>query len=379
MLGGVALERDQRADRARRTRAPIASVADRCRRAPGRAACSRAPMTIAPASGKARTSQAAGRSALIRAAPAARRRRSAGGGGTSRRSGRGRPSPRRRRRPSRSIAKIWPSPLPVMREKAISARLAALSISSRQSRITSGLRRVSTPPAPMQKISAETTRYQPMLTQRSAGSPVSAAPAAPGVGRSSAPTASAIVPVHGERGVMQCAASALGVVERRPARRGGARARPRRRPRSAAGTRRPRTGSRNFVSSSSPIAPGEPKPGTYGAPSVSIAFRPEPSIAIAQLDEQRDRERRRRDAAAARRRGVQRLVAAADVGDDEHVEHHHRAGVDDDLRGGDELARAAAGTAPPARAGGRPARARCRTGCAARRRRSRRRSRRSRR
>ena len=33
------------------------------------------------------------------------------------------------------IAKIWPSPLPHMRQKAISARLAALSISSRQSRI----------------------------------------------------------------------------------------------------------------------------------------------------------------------------------------------------------------------------------------------------
>src|SRR5436309_1225249 len=49
-----------------------------------------------------------------------------------------------------------------MRLKATRARLPALSMSSRQSRMTSGFRRVSTPPAPMQKISAETVRYQPM-------------------------------------------------------------------------------------------------------------------------------------------------------------------------------------------------------------------------
>ena len=60
-------------------------------------------------------------------------------------------------------AKICPPMSPCAREKATSARFAAFSISSRQSRITSGLRRVSTPPAPMQKISAETTRYQVML------------------------------------------------------------------------------------------------------------------------------------------------------------------------------------------------------------------------
>src|SRR3954462_6933458 len=62
-----------------------------------------------------------------------------------------------------TIAKIWPSTLPHMRAKAISAMFAALSMSSRQSSTTSGLRRVSTPPAPMQNTSAETTRYQPML------------------------------------------------------------------------------------------------------------------------------------------------------------------------------------------------------------------------
>src|SRR6478672_8145474 len=49
-----------------------------------------------------------------------------------------------------------------MRENATSARLAALSISSRHNRITSGLRWVSTPADPMQKMIAETERYQPI-------------------------------------------------------------------------------------------------------------------------------------------------------------------------------------------------------------------------
>ena len=60
-------------------------------------------------------------------------------------------------------AKIWPSWLPCARAKATSARLAAFSISSMQSSSTSGLRRTSTPPAPIEKISAERTRYDSML------------------------------------------------------------------------------------------------------------------------------------------------------------------------------------------------------------------------
>src|SRR5690349_17865007 len=51
-----------------------------------------------------------------------------------------------------------------MRLNAISARFAAFSISSRHSRITSGLRRVSTPPAPIEKTIALTTRNQAMFT-----------------------------------------------------------------------------------------------------------------------------------------------------------------------------------------------------------------------
>src|SRR2546423_671038 len=59
-----------------------------------------------------------------------------------------------------TIAKTCPSELPSMRLKATSARLPALSISSRQSRITSGLRRSSTPAAPVANRSAERTTYQ---------------------------------------------------------------------------------------------------------------------------------------------------------------------------------------------------------------------------
>src|SRR3954463_4365688 len=68
-------------------------------------------------------------------------------------------------------AKICPPMSPCARAKATSARLAPLSMSSRQSRITSGLRRVSTPPAPMQKISAGTIRYQVRGTLLSLGRP----------------------------------------------------------------------------------------------------------------------------------------------------------------------------------------------------------------
>ena len=61
-------------------------------------------------------------------------------------------------------ANTCPASPPCMREKATSARFPAFSISSRQSRITSGLRRVSTPAAPMQKMNAERTTNQVMST-----------------------------------------------------------------------------------------------------------------------------------------------------------------------------------------------------------------------
>ena len=80
----------------------------------------------------------------------------------------------------------------------------------------------------------------------------------------------------------------------------------------------------------SPVAP-------HAAPSLSIAVRPEPSIAMHSSTNSAPANSGRDDAQAGRRRARERLVLAADVGDDEDVEHHHRAGVDDDLRGGDEL------------------------------------------
>src|SRR5262245_11167441 len=57
-------------------------------------------------------------------------------------------------------AKTCPSWLPSEREKASRARFPAFSISSRQSRITSGLRRMRTPATPTANSSAERTRYQ---------------------------------------------------------------------------------------------------------------------------------------------------------------------------------------------------------------------------
>ena len=95
-------------------------------------------------------------------------------------------------------------------------------------------------------------------------------------------------------------------------------------------------GSRNFVSSSSPICAGEPNAGSYCAPSVVERLQAGAEQRDAQLDEHRadedDRQRPQR-----RPERVDARLVAADVGDDEDVEHHDRAGVDDDLRGGDEL------------------------------------------
>jgi hypothetical protein len=52
------------------------------------------------------------------------------------------------------------SPLPRRREKAISTRLHALSISSSESSTISGLRRMSTPSAPVANMNAAIPKYQ---------------------------------------------------------------------------------------------------------------------------------------------------------------------------------------------------------------------------
>src|SRR5205814_768837 len=59
-------------------------------------------------------------------------------------------------------AKICPSPPPCWRAKAISARFAPLSMISSESSTISGLRRSSTPSAPVEKRKAATARYHVM-------------------------------------------------------------------------------------------------------------------------------------------------------------------------------------------------------------------------
>ena len=132
-------------------------------------------MTRNPASGASRTIQA---DVVILGVPCSS---STSIGRRRRKSATIRPSPTATSHAATTItisAKIWPSPLPCMRANVTSARLEPLSISSRQSRITSGLRRTSTPPAPIEKISAETTRYHSMLIVPAAPRPRSSCRAA---------------------------------------------------------------------------------------------------------------------------------------------------------------------------------------------------------
>ena len=60
---------------------------------------------------------------------------------------------------------------PKRREKATSARFAALSMSSTDMRITTALRRVSTPAQPMKKSTADTAMNAPSGTAGVIGSP----------------------------------------------------------------------------------------------------------------------------------------------------------------------------------------------------------------
>ena len=373
MAGRVRLERDQRDQREdearRRSRRSRAS-----RRAAGQAPEASAPIDDR-ARERRREHEPGAVVALIPAAPAARRRRSAGGGGASRRSGRGRPSTSQAATTITISAKIWPSPLPHMREKPISARLAAFSISSRQSRITSGLRRISTPPAPIAKISALTARYQAMLTARPTARiapPASAIVAGPGRPRPRADRRRHSMPR--QRRAPRCPSP-------RPRRAA------REHDRADGGDEQQEGGdlerrSRKLVSSSVPIWPGVPKvrARTRRARRRADRLQPEPSSGDEQLDE-RARRRAARQAQAAPPAAERRLRRSARAaarssptyGDDEHVEHHHRAGVDDDLRGGDELGAQQQEQHREREQVRRRARARCRRGSRARPRRSRRR------
>src|SRR2546423_4743957 len=60
-----------------------------------------------------------------------------------------------------AIANTWPSSCPNRRANAIRARFDPFNMISTESRMISGLRRTSTPSAPVTKRSAASTRYQP--------------------------------------------------------------------------------------------------------------------------------------------------------------------------------------------------------------------------
>ena len=279
------------------------------------------------------------------AAPAARRRRSAGAGGTSRRSGRGRSLTSQAATTITISAKIWPSPLPCMRAKATSARLAALSISSRQSRITSGLRRDEHAAGADRRRSArETTRYQLDAHRHSAGAAGRRPRAESGSAGPRRPAdASAIVPMPAAADVHR--PRRVGVGSPRP---------PRRRARMTAPTAA--ISSRNEATSKAQQELRQQQLADLRRACRSPR-RTAGALGVERLqagaehrDQQLDEQRAARTASPATRRprptgGRERLARAADVGDDEDVEHHHRAGVDDDLRGGDELARSSRNSA----------------------------------
>src|SRR5205085_5204234 len=71
-------------------------------------------------------------------------------------------------------AKICPAPFPWWRAKAISARFAPFSMISSERSTISGLRRRSTPSAPVANRNAETARYQETSGPLTAASPGSA-------------------------------------------------------------------------------------------------------------------------------------------------------------------------------------------------------------
>ena len=190
-------------------------------------------------------------------------------------------------------ANTWPSPVPVMREKAISARLPAFSISSSESSTTSGLRRVSTPVAPMQKRNAERTTNQLMFTRRASrlsrgrsvfscvswsgdwstvGSPgPSAVPPGMRVGMSSPSDDGPPVPCGIGAWPARSGSSSPPSSSRPRLRRASTTA-----PTAATSSRNDAASnaSRKRSSSSRPISPGEPKPGPTFAPRLSIADSP---------------------------------------------------------------------------------------------------------
>ncbi len=215
----------------------------------------------------------------------------------SRRSGRGRRRPRRRRPPSRSSAKIWPSPFAKCRENAISARFAA--------------------------VQHDLEREQ--HDQRAA-----ADEHAERAGREQ------------ERGDDQVTGDVR--PEHRPSLRRGSACEwlPRITPPTAATSSTTEVisnASRWSVRNSCPISPGLPNE------SVDLRRAREPPVRLVgdhdhDLDEERTGgDDRRPELCRSCPLCPGRVRLPAEVGDHEQEHDHHRARVDEHLRGGDELGR----------------------------------------
>ena len=275
------------------------------------------------------------------------------------------------------IAKIWPSPLPHMRAKAISARLRGvehqLEAEQDHERVAA---REHAGGADRRRSARETTRYQSMFTSRpprrtrpsGSGSPPPE-PSSSGSRVLRPPTASAIVPMPGGQPEVhdRDAVGLVGADAAAPAREhDGADGGDQQQERGDL-ERQQELRQQQLADLLGAAEAGAARSAPVGVDAPSGPSRASRCASSTNSASAEERPRARAGRGRPARRSV-RGLGAADVGDDEDVEHHHRAGVDDDLRGGDELRLAAAGTAPPARAGGRRARARCRTGCAARRR-----------
>ena len=188
--------------------------------------------------------------------------------------------------------------------------------------MTSGLRRTRMPPAPIEKTSAETTRYHSMLIGRAVLRPRSSSRPRRRRARR-APPVRIRSPTEISRG------------SSRPVRRRASTTAPT--AATSSSIEATSNASRKSVSSSCPICSGVPKPSNQ-----PVALAREDAQAGAedrdrQLDEQRAREQRARPAQARRAGAADRVRAAADVGDDEQVQHHDRADVDDHLGGRQEL------------------------------------------
>ena len=229
----------------------------------------------------------------------ARRRRSAGAGGNGHHQAEAdrHLTGRHHHHDQREVLPVLAAPHPRERHQR---RFAPFSISSRQRRITSGLRRTSTPPAPMQKISAETVRYQPIAMTSGRHHQ----PPRPGRGRSRSarPRAERLRPGRAQAGGLGHRARVGRKWRRARTTAAHPAPRPRRRrasttaPTAATSSRieASSNGNRYLVRNNVPMRRGVPKPGMYGAP-LGRPLQAGAQHRDAQLDGQSQREQRTQD------------------------------------------------------------------------------------